>query len=281
MEFHSDIARKFEIMGARVRLGELKPFWRLSLEDIAAFRLDIGNDRVGQFFDLRLNSLKVTRLLTLDVRPGLKHLVLMCSEHFQDEEGKWQDRDHRVLCGHDEREWFCAAIPESRRVTTVVQAMEALMPSIAPKNLVRQKVRGKDRLKRRNKGFKRQGEWFFVPDPVFHPRDAVYHLNEPLIRGNGKPHDAEYLVRHGGKSVYVRRWGNRIVTEGELRRLLRVDPREKAGNWVLRVEEPVVHVKGKIRHPDHATLVLDGWHRVEPNTEEREVGRNRRITFID
>ena len=33
--------------------------------------------------------------------------------------------------------------------------------------------------------------------------------------------------------------------------------------------DPVVFVRGKVWHPDHATIRLDGWHRVEMNTENR------------
>ena len=241
-------------------------------------RLD---DRRGQFFDLQLNRRKVKRLFTLDVRPGQRHLLMFCSERFRNAEDIWQDRDHRVLCGHDEREWFCAEIPEQKRVTTVHQAMDALMPNIARNSLNRRKVKGRDRLKRKNPGFKRQGEWFFIPDPNFRPRDEVYHRNEPLMRGVGKPHMAECLVRHGGETVYVRNQGNMVLAEGEYRRRMRSVPGARADNWSVRVEDPVVHVKGWIRHPDHKTVVLQGWHRVEPNTEETQVGNNRVIMFID
>ena len=33
------------------------------------------------------------------------------------------------------------------------------------------------------------------------------------------------------------------------------------------VRNPEVYVKGAITHPDHATLVLRGWHRVYLNGE--------------
>jgi hypothetical protein len=36
-------------------------------------------------------------------------------------------------------------------------------------------------------------------------------------------------------------------------------------------------VRGKVRHPDHATLELDGWRRVVMNTEDRSVGS----TWVD
>jgi len=30
---------------------------------------------------------------------------------------------------------------------------------------------------------------------------------------------------------------------------------------------PMAFVRGKVKHPDHATIRLNGWHRVEMNTE--------------
>jgi hypothetical protein len=30
---------------------------------------------------------------------------------------------------------------------------------------------------------------------------------------------------------------------------------------------PKVYVRGRVRHPDHATVTLDGWHEVFSNTE--------------
>jgi hypothetical protein len=41
-----------------------------------------------------------------------------------------------------------------------------------------------------------------------------------------------------------------------------------------------VFVKGKIRHPDHATLVLPYWHQVFMNTETRARAM-REVAFLD
>ena len=281
MDFHPEISRKFESMGARIRLSDMEPRWRWTLDDLEPFNLNILADRRGQYYDLQVNRNRVRRLFMLDVRPKQRHLLVFCSERFRDENDVWQDRDHRVLCGHDEREWFCAELPPTKRVTTVNQAMEALMPNIVRNSLARRKVKGADRLKRKNPGYKRQGEWFFIPDPNFTPRDEVYHRNEPLMRGAGKPHLAEFLVRHGGKVVYVRTWGGMTLTQAGYESRMKFHPQAARETWIPRVENPIVHVKGWIRHPDHKTLVLHGWHRVEPNTEETEVGRIRRISFID
>lgn len=283
MEFHPDFSWKFESMGARIRIGDLKLRRWQSLEDLAPFNLNILSDHRGQYYDLQVNRKKVRRLITLDVRAKQRHLLMFCSERFRDKNGKWLERDHRVLCGHDEREWFCAEIPEQKRVTTVFQAMDALMPNIVRNSLVRRKVKSGDRLKRKNAGYKRQGEWFFIPDPNFTPRDDVYHRNEPLMRGVGKPHMAELLVRHGGKVGYGNgRQNGPFISDAEYRSRMLADPSgTKFIGWVRMVQDPIVHVKGWIRHPDHKTVVLQGWHRVEPNTEETSAGSGQRITFID
>ena len=46
------------------------------------------------------------------------------------------------------------------------------------------------------------------------------------------------------------------------------------------VRDPEVFAKGAIRHPDHATIRLAGWHRVLMNTEHRSRAKLH-VTFID
>ena len=41
-----------------------------------------------------------------------------------------------------------------------------------------------------------------------------------------------------------------------------------------------VYLRGKIEHPDHQTVVLNGWHRVLMNTENRSVAM-RFLAFLD
>jgi hypothetical protein len=44
--------------------------------------------------------------------------------------------------------------------------------------------------------------------------------------------------------------------------------------------DPELYAKGTVRHPDHATITLQGWHRVEMNTESRAQAM-RFVTFVD
>jgi len=41
-----------------------------------------------------------------------------------------------------------------------------------------------------------------------------------------------------------------------------------------------VYVRGRIRHPDHATIRLHGWHRVLMNTESQAKAM-RSVAFLD
>jgi hypothetical protein len=43
---------------------------------------------------------------------------------------------------------------------------------------------------------------------------------------------------------------------------------------------PGVYVKGRIRHADHATITLHGWHQVLMNTEGQSRAM-RNVAFLD
>jgi hypothetical protein len=48
--------------------------------------------------------------------------------------------------------------------------------------------------------------------------------------------------------------------------------------WRPMRRNPCVYVKGRIRHADHATITLHGWHRVLMNTEgQSKQGTSARI----
>ncbi len=51
-------------------------------------------------------------------------------------------------------------------------------------------------------------------------------------------------------------------------------------HWVTQRRNPTVFVRGKIRHADHKTIVLNGWHQVLMNTETQAVAM-RHVAFID
>ena len=43
---------------------------------------------------------------------------------------------------------------------------------------------------------------------------------------------------------------------------------------------PGVYVRGKVRHADHKTIALHGWHRVLMNTED-QASAMRNVAFLD
>ena len=110
----------------------------------------------------------------------------------------------KFLCGHDERAWFVAAVPGTS-VSNVITAMEALKPEAARESQARHKVKSAARNRRKNPGFIRQGEWFFIPRPQLHADPQAVLRDEPLRRSSSKAHWAEFAFRTGGETVYVSR----------------------------------------------------------------------------
>src|SRR6056297_1537335 len=140
----------------------------------------IGNDGDGEFFDIEVAAPKLAETRVLDVQPTMRHLLLMADQ---------VDGKHKFLCGHDERHWFVAAVPERAAVSTVRTAFDALKPVAVRALENRLGVKPRKRNRRRNEAFIRQGEWFFVPveNPALVDERLVLR-NEPIARGGGKPH---------------------------------------------------------------------------------------------
>jgi hypothetical protein len=259
----------FARIGARLQLGEL------AQTDARArnqpLTLDVRSDATGEFFDIRLRSSTRLELDVIDLRRRDRHLLLRARE----ERGT-----HFFLCGHDEQHWFVAGVPGSD-LTSVAAAMEALKPPEVVEAQRRQGIKGKDRQRRKNAAYVRQGEWFFLPTPKLHVDKKQVLLNEPLSRGEGsKPHWAEFLYRRGGEVVYVCDEYPQGLKPEAYFDLLRRKPRSKAGNWRRMVRNPEAYVKGKISHPDHKTVVLQVWHRVVMNTEGQSQAM-RHVVFLD
>ena len=101
--------------------------------------------------------------------------------------------------------------------------------------------------------------------------------DEPILRSGGKPHIVEYLYRFGGTRVYVHRKYPTGLIEREYRALIARNPKAAAWPWTMMQRNPAVYAKGKIRHPDHATLVLPFWHRVLMSGERS----SSNVVFLD
>ena len=257
------LERRFAAMGARLSLPE-RPW-------CGAPRIDVRSDSDGEYFRIDFfGGSDAVGVEVVDVRPRDRHLLLLVRDG---------DEKSKFLCGHDERHWFVAAIPESARgVTGVATAKIALQPDAVRELIAR--VKPKRRFRRRNEVYVRQGEWFFVPAMLQpEPTPVQTMQNEPLTRGAGsKPHIMQFAFRRGGRVVYANR--SHPMGIDELRFGL-LSPEERSrGRWTRFVRDPEVYAKGSIRHSDHATIHLATWHRVLMNTEQAARAM-RHVAFLD
>ena len=269
------IERQFAKMGARVQMrppDSSRRFRRAGQRvDPPAIRLDVVNDRRGECFDICVDESRA-KIEILDVRPRQRHLLLMSRDLRSGAKEKF-------LCGHDERHWFVAAIPPGS-ASNVLGAMEALKPTGVRAEVARRGVRTKLRNRRRNPAFVRQGEWFFVPAGELVVSDLQVFRNEPLRRGSGKPHVVDFLVRRGGVTVYVSsRYPNGLTVE-QYQALIKEQPGARSWGWQVMRRDAEVYVKGRVRHADHRTIVLDCWHRVLLN-RETDAPAMEHVAFLD
>jgi hypothetical protein len=256
------LERRFAAMGARLSLPD-RPW-------CGAPRIDVRRDGEGELFEIAFaEGGSEVKVEVVDVRPRERHLLLLVRDGAE---------KSKFLCGHDERHWFVAAIPESARgVSGVTTAKIALQPQ--PVQALIERLRPKDQFRRRNEAYVRQGEWFFVPANLRpEPTRAQVRANEPLTRGRGKAHVMQWAFRRGGRVVYANRRHPTGISEA---RYLRLTPEQrKSGGWTRFVEDPEVYAKGSVRHPDHATIHLARWHRVFLNTEQGARAM-RHVAFLD
>lgn len=240
------LCRHFSRIGARVTIRDL------AARQLGNFSVDVVNDRYGELFELRCRE-RITPEV-IDSRPEMRHLVLMV----RDGAAK-----NKYLLGHDERHWFAAAVPGSS-VRDVRTAIASLRPD---------EVAGREAI--------RQGEWFFVPARDVDVNQNFILRNEPLSRGRGsKPHICEQLTRTGGVPVMVSPSHPAGLAIAEYEELIARDPKAQRLIWRRMVRDAEVIVCGKVRHSDHKTVCLDGWHRVYMN-RERFAPHSVQVAFLD
>jgi hypothetical protein len=229
--------------------------------------VDVRADRRGTFFALRFPGRGPEfGVEVVDVAPADRHLLLLV---------RGGGEKSKFLCGHDERNWFVAAVPEDARgVTGVEAAKAALQPELVRTAVGR--LRPKNPFRRRNTAYVRQGEWFFVPAPRLSPPEAFVLRDEPLTRGRGRAHVLALAYRRGGRTVYVSPENPNGIGEAAFRRV----PARDRSRWTPMTRDPELYAKGAVRHPDHATIVLPGWHGVVMNTEE-QARATAHVAFLD
>jgi hypothetical protein len=261
----------------RLKVREIASRWRMGDRkwiDPMDYAMDIQKDGCGQFFELRIPThlRESLDILVMQSEPKLGHLLLFVR--------KTADKPQldRFLCGHDEREWFVAAVPGG--ASSVRQAMDALQPLDVREAVARTHVSSRKRYARKNRAFRRQGEWFFVPEPLFRVDAGLLLRNEPLRRGGGKPHFVEELYRTGGETVHVCTKYPNGITDSEYREVLRIDPTAVRWGWSVMRRNPGVYARGSVRHSDHETVTLPFWHRVLMNTENQSRTMTN-VAFLD
>jgi hypothetical protein len=248
------LERRFEAIGAHLSVtpGPWRGAPRIDVDDATGFQLGfLGNGASSE-------------AEVIQIEPADRHLLLLV---------RTETEKSKFLCGHDERHWFVAAVPEAARgVTNVETAKAALQPPLVAARA--RDLPRKRRFDRRNEAFVRQGEWFFVPEPRLSVEAWRVLRNEPLARPGGTPHVLREAFRRGGETVYVR--GQRVVSAAVYARM----PDGERRHYFAMTRDPELFARGTVRHPDHATITLHGWHRVAMNTEQGARAM-RHVMFLD
>lgn len=261
------IEESFQNIGARVKVVRVPVSGQA---DPAPIRVDIGRDAAGEFF--QIDRLWNVQLSVPDADAKDRHLILIAEQPGQIE------RFSRFLCGHDEKAWFVAAIPETHEAQSVAAAKDALKPAEVWTEIREHELPRDQWNLRWNAAFIRQGEWFFLPRPWMEVDHCDVLRGEPISRGGGKPHWCEFLHRLGGVHVFVSREHPNGLTEAEYRKLDFAERRRQ--RWEERTRDAEVFVRGLIRHPDHATINLPYWHKVVMNTETKARAMEQ-VAFLD
>ena len=245
---HEVLTKHFEAMGIRIKFRPVKPGPAGPGAEPTSLVIDIGSDARGEYFDFALGQ-DAPEVQVLQALAKERHLLLHAAD------------GQRFLCGHDERHWFVA--PIAKAVSTVRAAKQSLLPPAVWEQVKHLPPGEVDN--RRNAIFNRQGEWFFVPTSRRFHRPVI-HKNEPLQRtARSKPHICEELIREGGTLVYI--VGRQQYSEKEYKQRKRREPTFDRQGYRTMISNPDVYVRGHVRHSDHATIRLDGWHRAFINAE--------------
>jgi hypothetical protein len=250
----------FNKIGAGVSLLPMTDFWSANRGNLAGFRITVER---GRFL---INKPAGVELQVLDCKPKDRHLLLMA---------RGGAIKQKFLCGHDERDWFVASV--APRTTNVAAAKDSLRPAAVTDALRQHGVRNSKRHRRHNAGFIRQGEWFFTKAADLNVNPHLILRDEKLVRpGGGKPHIVQELYRQGGTSVMVHRQHAPGGMNLETYAKLATDIRSGSG-WSAMRRDPEAYARGTVRHADHETIHLSGWHRIHLNAEVRA----RNLGFLD
>jgi len=88
----------------------------------------------------------------------------------------------------------------------------------------------------------------------------------------------EELYRYGGETVYVSAAAPAGLTQYEYAALSEHERNQRT--WRIMRRNAKVFARGRVRHPDHKTVFLDGWHEVFSNTESLSAAM-KNVVFLD
>jgi hypothetical protein len=253
----SKIKESFDRLGLRCWVAE-KPIIQTSNKNVFQMTIRGGQGGTREFFGIYCGN-PHNEVRVLDTDSKFKQVLLHIKEprrvftvkvqkvvsgrgrhrrfEMVDERRETSPTLRKYLMGLDETHYFIAQVPLLGPLNTVKEAHEILRP---PQVAYRGKLQ---------ESAKRQGEWFFVPATVKENRELreraktewMIARNARIEEGTGRPHIADEMQHMTIKKIRV------------------------------------FFVRGKIKHPDHKTLVLDTWHRVYANRELREISRNASV----
>ena len=288
--FHQMLEKRFSTVGLQARVTYAKPPRAPTLE------VDVDFDQCTEFFALTINPWLRNDVAVLDARD--RHVLMRAGS------------TSKLLLGHDERHLFVVSVPNGASVSNVRGAMEALKPEVVNRKQVSRNVKWADRNRRRNRGFVRQGEWFFVPiDVVPQLRRITVQYKVPLPRmvSASAPHTCDELVYIQATVREHTKRERLLATDESLERLERAGAKllnspdailsalDSPRPAIVRIEHTVrehiperLLVRGCVRHRDHKTIQLREWHEAhmagqsDPQVELTETGQPTAvIRYID
>ncbi len=257
----AELEKKFAEMGARIkviraenrfvrRVARRRFLLAMQRQSDPGYEIDVIQARRSTDESFVIRARTNVNPIVLNTEPKKRHLLL-------------QIEAERYLCGHDERHWFVAGVRNSAK--TVREAILALRPEGVEQPRERKKL-----FKRHTKSYVRQGEWFFIPVPDLQVPGHMILKHEPIRRGRNQPHICQELYRTGGETVVVCPHRPNGITLNEWEKQGGLTAHRKEYRYCLpqtMQRNATAYVRGKVRHPDHATIVLHGWHRVVGNLE--------------
>ena len=261
---------KFARIGARLKVAD-RPARRNRTSGVIS--LDVQADRKGEFFEIVRQPGAEAEVAVLDVQPADRHLLLLVREGEREEQVPLRPRRAALVRRRHPRDRPGRHRPPGQGGAEARRGPDRPGPPGAP-------GRGpQPPQERRLPSARASGS--SCPSPASPWTRSWSCRNEPLRRGNGgKPHWAEFCYRTGGETVYVCSRHPNGVTEAQYKGILAGNPKAKGWGWRAMRRNPGVYVRGRVRHADHATITLHGWHRVLMNTEGQSRAM-RNVAFLD